>query len=49
VPEEIGSSAPAPAQSSDARTDLFGSGSSEDLRRAVILKEVLGPPLALRE
>jgi len=28
---------------------LFGSGSPEELRKAVILKEVLGLPLSLRE
>ena len=31
------------------REDLFGSGSPEELRKAIILKEVLGLPLALRE
>jgi hypothetical protein len=31
------------------RGDLFGSGSPEELRKAIILKEVLGLPLALRE
>ncbi len=31
------------------RADLFGSGSPEELRKAVILKEVLGLPLSLRE
>ena len=29
--------------------DLFASGSVEELRKAIILKEVLGPPLALRD
>jgi len=28
---------------------LLGSGSVEDLRKAFILTEVLGPPLGLRE
>lgn len=31
------------------RQELFGSGSVEELRKAIILKEVLGKPLALRE
>jgi len=31
------------------RAGLFGSGSPEELRKAVILKEVLGLPLSLRE
>jgi hypothetical protein len=29
--------------------DLLGDGSPEDLRKAIILTEVLGPPMALRE
>lgn len=29
--------------------DLLGNGSPEELRKAIILTEVLGPPLALRE
>lgn len=33
----------------DARAQLFGEGSVEELRKAIILKEVLGPPLALRD
>jgi hypothetical protein len=32
-----------------ARAQLFGSGSVEELRKAIILQEVLGPPLALRD
>jgi hypothetical protein len=32
-----------------ARSPLFGDGSVEELRKAIILKEVLGPPLSLRE
>jgi hypothetical protein len=32
-----------------AQTRLFGQGSTEELRKAIILKEVLGPPLALRD
>ncbi|NNM05114.1 MAG: hypothetical protein HKO65_08435 [Gemmatimonadetes bacterium] len=31
------------------RSRLFGDGSPEELRKAIILKEVLGSPLALRE
>jgi len=31
------------------RVELFGDGSTEELRKAVVLKEVLGPPLGLRE
>jgi hypothetical protein len=31
------------------RTDLFGDGSPEELRKAIILREVLGPPLGTRE
>jgi len=31
------------------REDLFGSGSPEELRKAIILKEVLGPPVGLRD
>ncbi len=31
------------------RARLFGDGGGADLRRAVLLREVLGPPLALRE
>jgi hypothetical protein len=31
------------------RKRLFGSGSAADLRKAIVVKEVLGPPLALRE
>jgi hypothetical protein len=37
------------AKPPELRTVLFGSGSSKELRRAIILKEVLGPPMALRE
>jgi len=33
----------------EARAQLFGEGSVEELRKAIILKEVLGPPLALRD
>ncbi len=40
--------APRP-RSPGLRGDLFGSGSPEELRKAIILKEVLGPPLALRD
>ena len=29
--------------------DLLGDGSAEDLRKAIIITEVLGPPLAMRE
>ena len=32
-----------------AREELFGSGSPRELRKAVILQEVLGPPLSLKE
>lgn len=38
-----------PSGESPLRDDLFGSGMPEDLRKAIILREVLGPPLALRE
>lgn len=31
------------------RKELLGSGSAEELRRAMVLSEVLGPPLSLRE
>ncbi len=31
------------------RRDLFGDGSAEELRKAIILREVLGPPLGMRE
>ena len=31
------------------REGLFGDGSTRELRKAMVLKEVLGPPLALRE
>jgi len=31
------------------RQELFGSGSAEELRKAIILREVLGRPLGLRE
>jgi hypothetical protein len=31
------------------REDLFGEGAPEDLRRAVVLREVLGPPVAIRD
>jgi hypothetical protein len=34
---------------SELRDELFGSGAPEDLRKAIILREVLGPPLALKE
>ncbi len=33
----------------DRRAELFPEGTMEELRRAMVLKEVLGPPLALRE
>ncbi len=46
---EIGDPGSAPAGHLGLRAELFGSGSPEELRKAVILKEVLGPPLALRE
>jgi len=31
------------------REGLFGDGSARELRKAIVLREVLGPPLALRE
>jgi hypothetical protein len=31
------------------RVELFGDGSKEELRKAVVLTEVLGPPLSVRE
>jgi prepilin-type processing-associated H-X9-DG protein len=31
------------------RNRLFADGSVEELRKAIILKEVLGPPLSLRD
>jgi len=47
---------PGPVEPSEKRTarsgiraDLLGDGSTEDLRKAVILTEVLGPPLGMRE
>jgi hypothetical protein len=45
------SAVPAAGASEEGRVrqDLFGSGSPEELRKAIILKEVLGPPLSLRE
>jgi hypothetical protein len=33
----------------ESRSPLFGDGSVEELRKAVILKEVLGPPVSLRD
>ncbi|MGW8268460.1 MAG: hypothetical protein ACWGSQ_18980, partial [Longimicrobiales bacterium] len=33
----------------EIRSDLLGDGSPESLRKAIILTEVLGPPLGLRE
>ncbi len=33
----------------NVRSELFGSGSSKELQKAIILQEVLGPPLSLRE
>lgn len=38
-----------PGEGRGVRAGLFGSGSPKDLRKAIILKEVLGPPLSLRE
>ncbi len=38
-----------PGETRDIRTALFGSGSPAELRKAFILKEVLDPPLSLRE
>jgi hypothetical protein len=37
------------AQGREIRRELLGSGSAEELRRAMVLSEVLGPPLSLRE
>ena len=36
-------------ETAGARGRLFSDGSVEELRKAIILKEVLGPPLALRD
>lgn len=47
--------APVPSEQPDSRpgksvrAGLFGDGSARDLQKAVVLKEVLGPPVALRE
>lgn len=44
--------APAPRgrlDGSGLRSRLFGSGSEEELRKAVVLQEVLGPPVGMRE
>jgi hypothetical protein len=38
-----------PQGRSRVREDLFGDGSPRELRKAIVLREVLGPPLALRE
>jgi cell division protein FtsN len=38
-----------PRERSRVREELFGDGSPEELRRAIVLREVLGPPLAFRE
>jgi hypothetical protein len=43
---EVGESA---APQGEGRSPLFGDGSVEELRKAIILKEVLGPPLSLRD
>ena len=37
-----------PLRGSSVRRDLFGSGSPEELRKAIVLREVLGPPVAYR-
>lgn len=38
-----------PAPAHGVRNELFGTGSPEELRKAIVLKEVLGPPKSLRE
>lgn len=48
VPSRSGS-AEKSEKARNVRRDLFGTGSSEELRRAIILREVLGPPVGLRE
>jgi hypothetical protein len=42
------SSGSGPGEGRGVRAELFGSGSPEELRKAIILSEVLGPPLGLR-
>ena len=34
---------------SPVRRELFGDGSPAELRKAIVLREVLGPPVGLRE
>ncbi len=38
-----------PVGRSGIKTRLFGSGSPRDLRKAVVLQEVLGPPVSMKE
>ncbi len=40
--------ASAPVEVGGVRGQLFGVGSPEELRKAIILREVLGPPLSMR-
>jgi hypothetical protein len=49
----VAAASPAPSvrksvEGGGVREDLFGGGSLEELRKAIVLKEVLGPPLSLR-
>ena len=48
VPAE-GASVPPFGTRRGVRAGLFGDGSPQELRKAIVLKEVLGPPVALRE
>lgn len=48
VPALVEPESPGPRRS-DVMHRLFGSGSKEDLRKAIILREVLGPPVGMRE
>jgi hypothetical protein len=48
VPSEAASAVAAQTRRG-VRAGLFGDGSARELRKAVVLKEVLGPPVALKE
>ena len=45
----IPESAEKPVGRSGIKTGLFGSGSPRELRKAVVLQEVLGPPVSMKE
>jgi hypothetical protein len=48
VPSELASAVALTFRKS-VRAGLFGDGSARELRKAMVLKEVLGPPVALKE